>query len=128
VIVLDTSLLVDAVTESRGSAAAIRELLFQGEDLMLPSLVLFERFCGPRTPEDLSWQEELFPTECAIPFGVDEARVTADLYRAVSRARSRKFDLAIAACAIVRDVPLWTLNLPDFQDIPGLRLYSPDSA
>jgi predicted nucleic acid-binding protein len=30
--------------------------------------------------------------------------------------------LAIAACAIVRDAELWTLNLADFKDIPQLRL------
>jgi predicted nucleic acid-binding protein len=70
---------------------------------------------------------EIFPTEFAIPFGVDEARLTADLYRAVGRARGRKFDLAIAACAIVREAELWTLNLADFQDIPGLRLCTPES-
>ena len=31
-------------------------------------------------------------------------------------------DLAIAACAIAREVPLWTLNRKDFADIPGLML------
>jgi predicted nucleic acid-binding protein len=32
-------------------------------------------------------------------------------------------DLAIAACAIVRDAELWALNPTDFKDVPGLRLY-----
>jgi predicted nucleic acid-binding protein len=32
-------------------------------------------------------------------------------------------DLAIAACAIIRDAELWTLNRGGFKDIPGLRLY-----
>jgi hypothetical protein len=32
-------------------------------------------------------------------------------------------DLMIAACAIVRGAPLWTLNPRDFDDIPGLKLY-----
>ena len=127
-IVVDTSLLVDAVTESNESAAAIRELLLEGEDLVLPSLVLFEWFCGHRTADALAWQEEIFPTEFAIPFGIVEARVAADIYRAVSRARGRKFDVAIAACAIVRDADLWTLNRTDFEDIPGLRLYSSPDA
>lgn len=124
-IVLDTSVLIDAVTESKSSADSIRSLIYQGEDLVLPSLVLFEWLCGPRSADEMAWQEELFPTEFAIPFGVEEAQLTAELYRAVGRARSRKFDLAIAACAIVRTAPLWTLNVADFQDIPGLELYTP---
>ena len=124
-IVVDTSLLVDAVTESNSSATAIRNLLLDGEELVLPSLVLFEWYCGPRTADAIAWQEEIFPGEFAIPFGVHEASLTADLYLAVGRARGRKFDLAIAACAILRDAELWKLNRSDFQDIPGLRLYIP---
>jgi len=127
VIVLDTSVLVEALDVSNQLGLQVRKLLFHGEDLVLPSPVIFEWLCGPRSADDLSWQEGLFPAEFAIPFGLEEARVAAELYRAVSRARGRKFDLAIAACAIVREAPLWTLNLADFRDIPGLRLYSPDS-
>jgi predicted nucleic acid-binding protein len=125
VIVLDTSVLVDAVTQSNNSATAIRRLIFEAEDLVLPTLVLFEWLNGPRSAEDLAWQEELFPAEFAIPFGVEEAHIAADLYRTVARARGRKFDLAIAACAISREVPLWTLNSADFDDLPSLRLYLP---
>jgi predicted nucleic acid-binding protein len=61
----------------------------------------------------------------AIPFGTEEAIVSADLYRAVSRARTREVDLAIAACALVRGARLWTLNHADFQDVPGMRMYGP---
>jgi len=34
----------------------------------------------------------------------------------------READIAIAACAIVREAELWTLNRADFRDIPNLRL------
>ncbi len=34
-------------------------------------------------------------------------------------------DLAIAACTIVREAGLWTLNTADFEDIPGLELMRP---
>jgi len=50
--------------------------------------------------------------------------MAAGLYRRVTRARQRERDLAIAAVAIGHDGPLWTLTLPDFRDIPGLRLYT----
>jgi predicted nucleic acid-binding protein len=40
--------------------------------------------------------------------------------------RGRGFDVAIAACAILRQASLWTLNPRDFSDIPGLTLYRPN--
>ena len=51
--------------------------------------------------------------------------MSAKLYRNVKRPRGWEIDLAIAACALVRDVELWTLNRSDFADIPGLRLAQP---
>jgi predicted nucleic acid-binding protein len=41
------------------------------------------------------------------------------------RARTREVDTAIAACALVHDARLWTLNPADFQDVPGIQLYTP---
>ena len=46
----------------------------------------------------------------------------ADLYRKVKQARGREIDLAIAACTIVHNSRLWTLNPVDFKDIPNLNL------
>jgi predicted nucleic acid-binding protein len=97
----------------------------EGEPILLPALVLYEWLRGPRLLEELTAQESLFPSDAAIPFGREDAIVSADLYRAVSRARTREVDLAIAACAMVRGAQLWTLNHVDFQDVPGLRLYAP---
>lgn len=68
-------------------------------------------------------QQIIFPVELATEFGAAEAKIAADLYRAVSRPRGREMDLAIAACAIAREFPLWTLNRRDFADIPGLVLH-----
>ena len=51
-----------------------------------------------------------------------EAEIAAKLYRQISRPRGREMDLAIAACAIAFEIPLWTLNRKDFADIPGLKL------
>ena len=122
-IVIDTSLLVDALTGLKRSGPAIRTTLAEGEEILLPALVLYEWLRGPRIAEELALQESLFPSKSAIPFGTADAIVSADLYRAVSRARTREVDLAIAACALVHKARLWTLNQADFQDVPGLRLY-----
>lgn len=121
-ILLDTSVLVDSLAGDKRSLAALHRVIATGEPVLVPSLVLFEWLRGPRLPAELAAREDLFPTSGVIPFGADEARVSAKLYRMLPRARGREMDLAIAACAIVPDAELWTLNPSDFQDIPGLRL------
>jgi predicted nucleic acid-binding protein len=128
VIVLDTSVLIDGLTGPQRSGPAIRGALDEGEQILVPALVLYEWLRGPRLPEELALQESLFPAKSAIPFDSEDAIVSADLYRAVSRARTREVDLAIAACALVREAPLWTLNQSDFKDVPGLRLCPTPSA
>jgi predicted nucleic acid-binding protein len=88
---------------------------------------------GPRTDAELHDQEALFPEAAAFEFGAAEAAVAAKLYRqvrnppsprgfGVASPRGRSIDLAIAACAIVQNAALWTLNPQDFKDIPGLEL------
>jgi predicted nucleic acid-binding protein len=121
---LDTSLLVDALTGPKRSAPALRDAVHAGERILLPSLVLYEWLRGPRLPQELAAQESLFPTEAAIPFGWQDAVLSAKLYRSLHRARGREIDLAIAACAIAHEAALWTLNIKDFKDIPDLRLYN----
>ena len=91
----------------------------------IPSLVLFEWRRGPRKPPELALQEALFPSDEVIPFGPAAAIQAAELYRSVGRSRPREVDLAIAACAITLGAELWTQNLSDFIDIPGLRTYTP---
>jgi predicted nucleic acid-binding protein len=121
-ILLDTSVLIDGLTGPKRTAPALRQAIEQGERILLPALVLYEWLRGPRLAQELAAQEHLFPSESAVPYGPPEAALSARLYRALRRARGREIDLAIAACAISHDAELWTLNVEDFQDIPGLRL------
>ena len=122
---LDTSLLVDALTGPRRSAADLRRALLDGERLSVSTLVLYEWLRGPRVGSELSDQEALFPSAEAVPFGAREADLAAELYRTVSRPRRREFDLAVAACALASDAALWTLNPKDFAGIPALDLFEP---
>lgn len=124
-IVLDTSILIDSLSGARRSASALRAAIEQGERILLPALVLYEWLRGPRLAEEVAAQGALFPSETAIPFGPQEAALSAKLYRGLRRARGREIDLAIASCAMVREAQLWTLNRSDFDDIPGLRLWNP---
>ena len=127
VILLDTSVLVDALTGRRHSSTALGGAIRQGERLGLSALVLYEWLRGPRNEAELQDQEALLPANAAFPFGASEAVIAAGLYRRVARARQRERDLAIGAAAIARDALLWTLNAADFRDIPGLRLYTPST-
>ena len=121
-IVLDTDILIGALSGSHASAPALRSAIQRGERILVPALVLYEWLRGPRLPQELAAQEALFPSESSIPFGPEEAAGAARLYRSLRRPRGREIDLAIAACALARDAELWTLNPGDFADIPGLRL------
>ena len=124
-IVLDTSVLVDALTGPKRSATALRKAIERAERLAVTALVLYEWLRGPRLPEEIAAQQALLPDESALPFGPVEAALAARLYRSLRRPRGRELDLAIAACALLREARLWTLNLDDFGDIPGLQASRP---
>jgi len=119
---LDTSTLIDALTGPRRSAAALRRVFEQGLRVHMSTIVLYEWLRGPRRTAELDDQETLFPRSGAVAFDAEAAATAALLYARVPRARGREIDLAIAACAIVHDATLWTLNRSDFTDIPGLKL------
>lgn len=122
---LDTSVLIDSLTGPRRSAPALRQSIERGERILFSTIVLYEWLRGQRNAAELAAQEALFPRATAVPFGADEARVAADLYRGVTRGRGREIDLAIAATAMAQNASLWTLNREDFRDIDGLTLYDP---
>src|SRR5437763_5834976 len=119
---LDTSALVGRLAGAKLSGLALRNAVESGERMLISSPVLYEWLRGPRIPEELALQESLFPADMVVPFGPQEAALSAKLYRSLSRPRGREFDIAIAACAIAREAELWTLNRADFKDIAGLRL------
>jgi predicted nucleic acid-binding protein len=90
--------------------------------LSISAIVLYEWLRGPRTRAEVAVQEDLFPRERAVPFGVSQAAVAVRLYGAVKRPRGREIDLAVAACALHDGAALWTLNRADFRDVPDLAL------
>lgn len=121
-ILLDTSLLVEGLGAGGRMRDSLRQAIARGDRMVLPALVLYEWLRGPRLPEELDAQEALFPSDRALEFGPDAARIAAELYRTVQRPRGREVDLAIAAIALHWDAALWTLNMGDFEDLPGLVL------
>lgn len=124
-IIIDTSVLVDAFAPPFRSLASVRAAIAAEERLAIPTLVLYEWLRGPRHAKELELQDALLPASQAIEFGPIEASIAANLYRTLPGAKARAMDLAIAACAIPRGAALWTLNLRDFADIPGLEVSKP---
>jgi predicted nucleic acid-binding protein len=125
VILLDTSVLVAALTGARELAPALRQVITSGERLGISSIVLYEWLRGPRSESEIAAQEQLVPTETAWPFGTTEALVAVSVYRRLARSRQREVDIAIAAAAMARGAQLWTVNIRDFSDIPDLTLFDP---
>ena len=121
---LDTSLLIDAFTGSRRSLAAVRTATARRDSITFSTIVLYEWLRGPRTDVETSAVATFFAGDLLAAFGVREAERAAALYRRIRGARQRQADLAIAACAIQHGAVLWTLNPVDFEDVPGLTLYS----
>jgi predicted nucleic acid-binding protein len=122
---LDTCVLVEALTGPRRLLSRLERTITAGDVIAASTLVLYEWVRGPRTQDELEDQEALLPAKDACAFGAAEAAAAAQLYRALRRARGRDMDIAIAACAIERGARLWTLNVNDFRDMPGLELYEP---
>lgn len=122
---LDTSVLIDALTGQRRSMPALRRVVADGIRLGVSSLALYEWRRGPRNNIELATEAALLDPEAVVSFGETEARLAAQLYRRVPRARGREVDIAIAACALTQDAHLWTLNAADLRDIPGLTLHRP---
>jgi predicted nucleic acid-binding protein len=123
-ILLDTSVLIEAFASDGEVRERLRGAIEDGHRMALPTLVLYEWLRGPRTPGELEAQEALFPSDQSIPFGPLEAAKAAELYQAVPRPRGREIDLAIAGCAIAWNASLWTLNPGDFGDVPGVRAWT----
>lgn len=124
-LLIDTSSLVGSLAGSQPAKPALIKLIEAGERILLPTLVLYEFWRGPRSMEELARQEELLPSDATVPFGPEQARVAAGLYRKLGRSRNREIDVAIAAHALVAGAKLWTQNQRDFADIPGLELHLP---
>lgn len=85
VIHLDTSVLIDALTGPRRSAAALWSAIVRGERVRLAPLVPYEWQRGPRLPEELTAQEALVPAKTALVFGPEESSIASALYREVPR-------------------------------------------
>lgn len=125
IIHLDTSALIDALVSPWRSFEALEQAITERHEITISAPVLFEWLRGARSEIERASLREWIVDERVAAFDADSAATAAAIYSQVSRSRQRDIDIAIAACAIEHNAALWTLNVDDFSDIPGLKLYRP---
>lgn len=118
-LLLDTNIVIDLL---RGKDAGLHLLEPEREPLMIAAVTVHEVHSGMRVGEEAR-AEEMLSSFTTLSFGIAEARLSGAWWR---RYREQGVtldlrDLAIAAAAVVRDVPLATGNVKDFP-MPELRL------
>src|SRR5436190_24134912 len=106
---LDSSVLIDGLTGPRRSQPRLRQLIQEGERIVLSSSLSSNGALVRGRAKKLQIRR-LCSRLDSVPFGPAEAVAAADGYRKVKRARGREIDIAIAACAIVHAAHFWTLN------------------
>lgn len=129
--ILDTSAVI--------SLSALRDPNQLPTTPLITTITLAELSVGPLATEDqqerarrqaLLQQAEAdfdplpFDAAAARAFG----RVAASLRAAGRKPRARAYDALIAASAIARDLPLYTMNASDFSHIDGLTVVEVESS
>jgi tRNA(fMet)-specific endonuclease VapC len=118
-LVVDTNVVIDLL---RGREQGRRLLESDRDPLMVSVVTVHEIYAGMRTGEEEMTEMMLAGFEL-VPFGAEEARLTGGWW---SEYRQQGItldlrDLAIAAAAVVRGIPLATGNAKDFP-MPELRV------
>jgi predicted nucleic acid-binding protein len=118
-LVLDTSVLIDLL---RGGATDPSLLDPAREPVMISAVSVHEVLAGMRPgEEEQTW--ELLSSFVVVPYGLDEAEMSArwqSEYRSTGTTLDIA-DLAIAATAAIRNLPVATGNVKDFP-MPELRV------
>jgi predicted nucleic acid-binding protein len=125
IVQLDTNTLAELVVPVSAVADSIDRWLGDGNHIAA-SAIAWSEFCnGPLTDEARA-VAEISLNRMILPFGQAMAEKASLLFNATGRRRGSHPDCMIAACAIISDAPLSTLNLKDFERfVPfGLRLHS----
>ena len=123
-LLLDTSVLIDALRLRRGRRELLAELVRSGHSLATSALNIAEVFAGMRSEEEASTRRFLDALEC-----YDVTHASAELAGRLRRDWARKgrtltlTDTLIAAAALKNDCLLATDNRKDFP-MPELELYS----
>ena len=119
---LDTSFLIRALLPGSPEDASLRGWLRRGLAVGASAVVWAELLCGPLTR--VQGELALLVVGEPVPFGRDEAALSALLFNAAGRRRGSLVDCMVAAAAIRADAALATANAADFSRLlpHGLHL------
>jgi predicted nucleic acid-binding protein len=123
-VALDSSALIEHVRIKNKDDSLLSRLISEFDELCISPLVLYEILIGQREShffDVTAILEEL----TVLPFDGEVVAKAVSLYRTLKRENKLidHFDILIAATAIVRKIPLATLNRKHFERIDELKLF-----
>lgn len=130
---IESSVLIEM--EHRGQLSTDLFSISGGESLTIASITAAEYLVGAELAPSIRLRrsithiiEELLEQVVVLPFDLEAARIHARLraYLRLSGQSIGIFDLLIAATALANDCDVITLNVREFNRIPGLNVIVPD--
>ncbi len=122
-ILLDTSVLIEALRTKNKQATMLYALASRGDGLAVSSITVYE-FRNGITPVNQALCEQVLKSMETVSFDDNAAQIASTIYRAL-KSQHNLIDIAdilIAATAMAHDASLATLNTRHFQRIVGLTL------
>src|SRR5438128_7132415 len=95
---LDTSFLIPALARGSTQDRTLRRWLREGQALAISTIAWAEFICGPVTDEHLVMVSRIIVER--VPFGEEEAYLSARLFNDTGRRRGSLVDCMIAATAL----------------------------
>ena len=122
-IVLDTTVLIDALRNRNQRRALLASLVVSGQELATSKICIAEIYGGLRPGEDQATRAflsglDMIPVSAVIAERAGELKAT---FRRQGQTRSIT-DMIVAATALENGLPVATDNRKDFQ-VPGLSLF-----
>jgi predicted nucleic acid-binding protein len=112
-ICLDTNYLIGALVAGSPESVRIAEWIHGHEPIILPAVAWYEFLCGSSTEEERL--ASALVTHGVRPFGENEARQSARLFKLLNKPRALRVDAMIAGTAMAASARLATNNRGDFK-------------
>lgn len=122
---LDTNLLIEVGLSGSLVRVSLVSWLRNGNQLAT-STIAWSEFCNGPVDEKQLRTTEVALDNCILAFTKPMAEMASFLYNKTGRRSGSHSDCMIAACAIISQAPLSTINTKDFERFApyGLRLHS----
>ncbi|GAK53316.1 PilT protein domain protein [Candidatus Moduliflexus flocculans] len=122
-VLIDTSIILGYLRRKEKENTLLYNLCHAYDELFVSSVTVFEVFYGC-DPEHEAAISRLFEGFSVIPFDADIARFASAEYRRLRHAGGyiEVRELVVGATAIIKQIPLATLNAPAFRQLPDIKI------